>query len=765
MATGKPVDRVDAIAKVTGRALYTDDYYRPGMLHAKYLRSPIAHGKVTKLQIEKAKELQGVEAIFTFEDVPKIKIATAGHPYALDPAFADVEDKLLLTDQIHHLGDEIAVIVAESELIAEKAIKLIELEYEEYPALTTAAKALAKDAIPVHGGESNVVKEHQFECGSSLEESFGSSDLVVEGSYKTAMVQHVHIENHTAFAYMDDLKHIVVVSSTQIPHIARRIVGQALDIPWGRVRVIKPYIGGGFGNKQDVILEPMVAFLTSQLDGRPVKLKLSREECMLCTRNRHPMDLDVKLGVNNDGTLKARQMEVISLTGGYASHGHSIVAAAGSKSCLLYPRIAIGYHARTLYTNIPVGGAMRAYGSPQIIFALECAMDDAAKKLGLDPVDFRIKNAARQGDINPFSGYPISSCGLIECLEKGRKAIQWDEKKAAYANRKSGNLRKGLGVACFSYGTGTYPVCTEIAGARIILNQDASVHIQTGATEIGQGSDTTIVQMASKTIGIPVEDIHIVSTQDTDVTPFDTGAYASRQAYVMGNAVHKAATELKEKILEFAGLLTNIPSNALAIEAGQIVHTSKENQAVMSMQELALTSYYDKEQGGQITADVSHKTTTNAPSFGCTFVDISVDISLCRVTINEIINVHDSGVIINPVMARGQVEGGVAMAIGAALSEQVLIDENTGYIYNNNMLDYKVPTFTDIPDIQSEFVETVEPTAAYGNKSLGEPPIISPPPAIRNAILDATGVAINELPMTPQIIYRYFTKHGLILSE
>jgi len=761
MAVGKPVDRVDAVAKVTGRAQYTDDFFKPGMLTAKYVRSTIAHGKVTKIDTEKAKKLPGVEAIFTFADVPDIKIATAGHPYSMDPDHADVEDKLLLTDSIHHLGDEIAVVVADNELTAEEAAELIEVEYDRYPVLTTAKKALAPDAMPIHGGDNNIVGEHQFECGGQVEESLQQSDLVHKGSYRTSMVQHLHIENHTAFAYMDDLKHIIIVSSTQIPHIARRIVGQALDIPWGRVRVIKPYIGGGFGNKQDVVLEPIVAFLTTKLNGRPVRLTLSREECMLCTRNRHPMDLDVQLGVKSDGTLTARQMEVISLTGGYASHGHSIVAAAGSKSCLLYPRMAIGYHARTVYTNIPVGGAMRAYGSPQIIFALECAMDDAARKLKIDPVAFRMKNAARQGDLNPFSKLPISSCGLIECLEKGKSLIHWDEKKSDYGSHKSGNERMGLGVSCFSYGTGTYPVCVEIAGARIILNQDASIHVQTGATEIGQGSDTAVAQMAAQTIGIPVENVHIVSTQDTDITPFDTGAYASRQAYVVGNAVFKAATELKEKILQYAELLSGFPASDLAIHTDNIIQKNNET-VVMSLQDLALNSYYDKEKGGQITADVSHKTTTNAPSFGCTFVDITIDIKLCKVTINEIYNIHDSGVILNPVMARGQVEGGVAMAIGAALSEQVLIDEETGFIYNNNMLDYKVPTFMDIPDINSAFVETLEPTSSYGNKSLGEPPIISPPPAIRNAILDATGVAINELPMSPHILFKHFSKQGLI---
>ncbi len=762
MAVGKSVNRVDAVAKVTGRARYTDDFSQPGMLTAKYFRSSIAHGMVNSININKAVALPGVECVFTYEDVPKVKYATAGHPYSMDPAHGDVEDMLLLSKHVRYMGDEIAVVVAENELIVNEALSLIEVEYEEYPPLTTSEKIMASDAREIHEGSKNTVGRHDFECGGNLKESFSQSDQVIEAKFQTQMVQHIHIENHTAYAYMNDLEHIVIVSSTQIPHIARRIVGQALDIPWGRIRVIKPYIGGGFGAKQDVILEPMVAFLTMKLDGRPVSICMSREECMLNTRNRHPMELKVKLGAKKDGTLMARHVDVVSLTGAYASHGHSIVAASGSKTCLLYPRMVIGFEGKTIYANIPIAGAMRAYGSPQMIFALESTVEDMARKLNICPVEFRLKNVAKQGDVNPLSNKPISSCGITECLEKGKTLIQWEKKRKSIPKNQTGPERRGLGVACFSYGTGIYPSGVEIAGARIILNQDGTVHIQTGATEIGQGSDTVVAQMAAQTIGLPVEKVHVVSTQDTDVTPFDTGAFASRQAFMVGNAVFKAASELKEKIKQFAALLSDIPIDELDLVDEQIIHLNNSQSKLMSLPDLALASYYDKEIGGQITADVSLKTTDNPPSFGCTFVDITIDIPLCLLTINEIYNVHDSGVILNPVTARGQVEGGMAMGIGAALSEQVLINTETGIVHNNNMLDYKVPTFADMPEIGTDFVETVEPTAKYGNKSLGEPPIISPPPAIRNAILDATGVAINELPMSPQVLFKYFKKSGLI---
>jgi xanthine dehydrogenase molybdenum-binding subunit len=634
--------------------------------------------------------------------------------------------------------------------------------YEEYDPLVTSEAALAEGAREIHAGSENVIGESRYAVGGDIEDVLSEADVIIEGRFKTQTCQHCHIENHIAYAYMDDLEHIVVVSSTQIPHIARRIVGEALDLPWGRIRVIKPYIGGGFGNKQDVILEPMVAFLTLKLGGRPVKIDLSREEGMIGTRVRHAFNVEMRSGVNRDGTLMALDIDAVSNTGAYASHGHSVAGAAGAKSRSLYPRSAIKFHARTVYTNTPTAGAMRAYGAPQMIFAVDCMIEEAARKIGMDPVAFRIKNVARQGDADPLTGERFKSCGIIECLQQGKVLIGWDEKRAARSKDQTGPLRRGLGVACFSYASGTYPVCLEIAGARIILNQDGSLHIQVGATEIGQGLDTIVAQMAAETIGIPYAHVHVVSTQDTDIAPFDTGAYASRQAYVASNAVFRAARELKAKILEHAGRMTNVLGGELDIADGQIVHRNDPARVVISLKEVALDAYYDKERGGQLTADVSHKTTTNAPTFGCTFVEVEVDMPLCKVEIKEIYNIHDSGVILHPVMAKGQVHGGVAMGVAAGLYEEMLIDQETGYIYNNNFLDYKIPTTVDVPDIGCEFVETYEPTSGYGNKALGEPPIISPPPAIRNAIWDATGVKINELPMTPHLLYRYFKKAGLV---
>jgi xanthine dehydrogenase molybdenum-binding subunit len=761
MAIGKSVTRTDAVAKVTGRAEYTEDMVRPGMLVAKYFRSTISHGRVVEIDTTEAENHEGVEGLFTFKDVPQNLFATAGHPFSLDPHHQDIKDRLLLTGDIRCLGDEVAVVVARDELSAQQALKKIQVTYEEYPPLIHPDDILAAGARQIHQGSANVIGEHRYSCGGDVEKGFQEADHIVEGEFATAMVQHVHLENHIAQAYMDDMDRIVIVSSTQIPHIVRRIVGEALSFPLSKIRVIKPFIGGGFGNKQDVVVEPMVAFLTTRMGGRSVQINLSREECMLCTRNRHPFFVKVKTGVKKDGTMVVREMDAISLTGGYASHGHAIVAAGGAKQSSLYPRTAARFHARTLYANIPTAGAMRAYGSPQILFALECATEDAARKIGMDSVDFRLKNIARQGEVNPLSKEIITSCGLAECLVKGREFIDWDRKKKEYAQYKTGPLRKGIGVACLAYASGTYPVCVEIAGARIVLNQDGTVHVMVGATEIGQGSDTVVAQMVSETLGIAYEDVRMVQAQDTDVTPFDTGAYASRQAYVVSNAVFKAASKLKEKICYHASLMSGKDAADLDIVGGVLVDR-KSSERVMDLKTLAIDSYYHKERGGQLSAEVSHKTTTNAPVFGCTFVDIDVDIPLCKIKINRIINVHDSGVILNPLQAAGQVHGGTFMGIGAALFEEVLVNPESGHVYNNNLLDYKFPTFMDMPKLHHDFVETFEPSSGYGNKALGEPPVITPPPAIRNALLDATGVSINSLPLSPHKLFSHFVKNGLL---
>ena len=760
---GKSVQRLDAIAKVTGRAKYTDDFFERDMLVGKVVRSPHAHARVLSIDADAARALPGVVAVITPADLPSIKFATAGHPWSLDPGHRDVEDRLILTDRARFVGDAVAAVVAEDLLTAEKAVHLVKVEYEVLPFVLTAEDAMKEGAPLLHENRpGNVVSSFGVQFGD-IEAELKGADHVFEGDYETSVVQHCHIESMSAFAFVDSDGRLVINSSTQIPHIVRRIVAQSLGLSWGRVQVIKPFVGGGFGNKQDVVVEPLTAAMTLAAGGRPVRYCMTREEVFVDTRTRHGMKLHLKTAVTADGTLKGIHVQVLSNTGAYASHGHSIAMSAGGKFRPLYNFRAIKYEPKTVYTNLPVAGAMRGYGTPQIFFALESHLDDIARQLGMDPVALRRKNLIAVGHMDPLSKNVVRSFGIPECIEKGLSLLRWDEKKAALANQ-TGHLRRGVGMALFAYASGTHPVALELAGARIVMNQDGSVALQVGATEIGQGSDTVFAQMVAETLGLPVGMVHVVTVQDTDITPFDSGAYASRQTFVTGVAVRKAAVEIRDKVLAVAARRTGLNASELDIRDRQIVEIAL-GRVVCSLEDVAMDSYYDRILAAPITSDTSANVRINAMSYGATFVEVEVDIQTGKVEVTELYNIHDSGTIINPRLAEGQVHGGVSMALGAALLEQMLFDPKTGRTLNNNLLDYKLPTLLDTPKINAAFVETFDAAGSFGSKSLGECPVISPAPAVRNAVLDATGVAFHKIPLYPQVVFEKFRETGLLAER
>ncbi|MDC7288371.1 xanthine dehydrogenase molybdenum-binding subunit XdhA [Blautia schinkii] len=755
---GKSVPRVDAYEKVTGRAKFTDDMILDKCLVAKVYHARIGNGIVKSIDTSEAEALDGVVKVVTFKDVPNHCYPTPGHPWSVELAHQDVADRNILTGRIRYYGDDIAAVVAEDEVTAARALRLIKVEYEEYPVEIHPRKSMWGSRPPIHlDKKDNVLARSNFFIGN-VEQGFEDSETVIKRSYKTPIVQHCHIENPISYAYLDKGR-VVIVTSTQIPHIVRRVVGQALGIPWGKVRVIKPYIGGGFGNKQDVLYEPLNAFLTMQVGGRVVKLDVSREETFCNTRTRHSIEYDLKAGVDKQGRLVAKDMMSISNQGAYASHGHAIAANGLTAWRLQYACPNIRGEAYTVYTNTPVAGAMRAYGIPQAAFVIECFMDDIAHEIGMDPLEFRRKNLI-QGYYEDAYLKPIAANtnGIFECLEKGAEYIHWDEKRKAYAEQ-TGDIRRGVGMSLFSYKTGVWPISLEIAGARMSLNQDGSVQLQIGATEIGQGADTVFSQMAAETLHMDVEDIHIQTVQDTDVTPFDTGAYASRQSFVTGTAVRECAELLLEKILAYAKTLLPEETRALSLDHGWIF--AGEDHAI-SLENLALESYYSLTNSSVITAETSKQVKKNTLATGCCFVEVEVDIKLGKIKILDIVNVHDSGKLLNPQLAEMQVHGGMSMGMGYGLSEQLILDEKTGRPLNGTLLDYKLMTTMDTPDLKADFVELDDPMGPYGNKALGEPPAIPGAPAIRNAVLHATGVAFNENPLTPQRLIKGFKEAGLI---
>lgn len=760
MVVGKSVKRIDAFDKVSGRTKYTDDLCDKSAYIAKVLHSTITHGKVLSVDTTEAEKIDGVVKIVTCFDVPKVYFPTAGHPWSTDVSHQDVADRLLLTDTVRFYGDDIAAVVAENEVAAQQALRAIKVEYEEYPFVLDVEEAMSDTAPLLHESFPNNILGHSAQSVGNYEEAIKEEGLIkFDNWYDTPTVQHCHIENHVCYASMENGR-LTVVTSTQIPHIVRRVVGQALSLDWGKIRVVKPYIGGGFGNKQDVLYEPLCAYLSTVVGGRLVKLDSTREETFVCQRVRHAVRSHIITYTKPDGTFVARKLELFSNQGAYASHGHSIAAKAMGCFKQLYPCPNVEAECYTVFTNRPVAGAMRGYGIPQAMFAVESQIDDIAKGLNMSPLEIRQKNLMPVGYKDDFSKNVNYFDSFNQCIEKGKKYIDYDRKIEEYKNQ-SGNIRKGVGMAVFWYNTAVWPISLESSSSRMVLNQDGSISLQLGETEIGQGADTAFAQMAADSVGLTLDKVNVISCQDTDITPFGTGAYASRQTYVGGLTIKQTGEMLKKRILDYASKLSKIDINELDIIDNNIEVTS-DNKVVMTVGELATTALYSMECSRHITAESTYQIKSNAYSFGCCFADVEVDIRACKVKILDIINVHDCGKLINPQLAQAQVHGGMSMGIGYALSEQELFDSRSGRTLNNNLLDYKLSTFMDHPHLEAQFVENAEPTSAFGTKALGEPPACPVAPAIRNAVLHATGVAINTVPMTPHVLFEEFSKNGLI---
>ena len=760
MYVGKKVTRVDAHDKAMGRTRYTDDLCDKSAYVIRILHSTIANGRVISIDASEAEKIPGVVKIFTCFDLKeKHYFPTAGHPWSTDPSHQDVADRLVMTDRVRFYGDDIGAVVAEDEVAAAQALRAIKVEYEEYPFVMDVQDAMKEDAPQIHENYPGNVLKHTTIRKGNYEEAIKEPGLIkVEGWYSTPTVQHCHIENFICFAEMEGDR-IKMVSSTQIPHIVRRVVGQALGIDWGRVQIIKPYIGGGFGNKQDVLYEPLCAWVCMNLGGHLVKLDVPREETFVSNRVRHAIRSHIISWVRPDGTYAARKLEAFSDQGAYASHGHSICAKGVGAFPQLYPCDNIEADGYTVFTNKPAAGAMRGYGIPQAMWAVECHTDEVAAKIGMDPIAFRRKNLMPVGFKDEFSKNELYTDTFNQCMDKGMAAIDYERKYKAYQNQ-TGDIRRGIGMSVFWYNTAVWPISLETSSCRMVLNQDGSLQVQLGETEIGQGADTAYTQMAADVVGVRLDQVHVVSCQDTDVTPFGTGAYASRQTYTAGFSIRQTGQLLKERILNYAHELTRMPPYNLDIMEGNIVRVT-DGRVLLSVGELATEALYSVTHSQHITAESTAQIKSNAYSFGCCFAEVEVDIPMCKVKLLDIVNVHDVGTLINPALAEAQVHGGMSMGIGFGMSEKLLFDPKTGRALNNNLLDYKLSTFMDHPRLRAYFVENPEPTSAFGTKSLGEPPTCPVAPAIRNAVYQATGVAVNDAPVNPHILFKRFKEEGL----
>jgi putative selenate reductase molybdopterin-binding subunit len=768
---GKPEKKVDAVKLVQGKPAFAADMDVRGMLHAKVLHSPHAHALIKRIDVSKARALEGVAAVLTWQDIPRVVYSTAGQS---DPIPGPL-DTFSLDHKVRFAGDRVAFVAAETPEIADRALELIEVEYEILPAILRPEQAMSEGAVRIHDEPEyvnfadsdpsrNLAAEIRIDIGD-VAAGFAQADQIFEGVYEVPKVQQVSIEPHVTLTYWDEDDRLVIRTSTQVPFHVRRMLAPVLGLPVKRIRVIKPRIGGGFGGKQEVLMEDVPAHLTIAT-RRPVIYEYTREEEFVAARSRHPMKLWMKTGVKRDGTMTANEMRVLSDTGAYGCHALTVTGNTGHKSMALYvgdrefrKQPNIRFYADIVYTNTPPAGAFRGYGVPQGYWAVERHMEKIARALGLDPIDFRLKNAVHAGEFHPFSTAwnegrepspeTINTVGLEQCVAQGRAAIGWDDKYGNEAwHAGHAGKRKGIGVAMVMQGT-AIPYL-DMGGASIKMNDDGSFNLLIGATDLGTGSDTVIAQMVAEVLGVPLEDV-ITYSSDTDFTPFDKGAYASSTTYISGAAAVKAAEIVADKIRKRAALILGP-----GIDPASIWLIAKEARAPdgrsVPLTEIALDSLHRQAQE-QIMGVASYVSPSSPPPFAAQFAEVSVDTETGQVTVENLVMAVDSGVIVNPLTASGQIEGGMVQALGYAVCEEMRYD-GSGRAVERDLDRYHIFRADEVPALETIFVETFEPSHPFGVKAVAEIPMDGVAPAVGNAILDAVGVEIDVSPVTPEKVWR-----------
>ena len=744
----KPVPKTDAMSLVTGKPVYTDDLAPSDCLIVKLLRSPHANAWVEEIKTEAAKKIEGIACVLTYEDVSHKRFTLAGQTA---PEISPW-DRYIIDKHVRFVGDPVAIVAGETEEAVDKALKRIKVKYRVEEAV-----------LDIHTAKDNPILVHPEDdwympipaggdnkrnlCSSNVEE-VGDVDAMLEKCaytvdqvYHTKANQQTMMETFRTYCYMDHFQRLTVVSSTQIPFHIRRIVGNALNIPSSKVRVIKPRIGGGFGAKQSSVSEVFPALVT-WVTGRPSKIVFSRKESMIASSPRHEMEVHIRMGADENGIVKAIDLYTLSNTGAYGEHGPTTVGLSGHKSIALYRHTeAYRFAYDVVYTNMQAAGAYRGYGATQGIFAVESAADELAHKMGMDPVKFRELNMPMEGEALPgYPDVPINgSCTMDKCLARAKEMIGWDEK---YPFRDMGNGKvRGVGIAMAMQGSSIAGI--DVGGADIKLNEDGSYTLALGCSDMGTGCDTILAQMAADCLDTDMKNI-VVFSVDTDISPYDSGSYASSTTYATGNAVIQACGELRKRIHAFGAQMLGVSAEESDFD-GEKVRT--EDGKEVTLQQIAGKATCGVCSELQVVKEYSSP--ISPPPFMAGAAEVEIDKETGQIDVIDYVGVIDCGTPINPNLARVQAEGGIGQGIGMVLYEDVQYTDK-GKIRNNSFMQYKIPNRMDIPKVRIEFESSYEKTGPFGAKSIGELVIDTPCPAIANAVYNATGVRVRELPITPE---------------
>ena len=764
---GKRMPDVSGVEKVTGSARFVSDISLPGMLIGKVLHSPYAHARIIKIDASKAERMPGVHGVVTFRDVPdKLYTGTLMNLQCVEGIEGfGVYDLRILDEKVRYMGDAVAAVAAVNEKAAEEALELIDVEYEPLPAVFDEAEAVKEWAPGIH----DVVQRKQADgyAGDEavennlgvhvahipvgdVDKKFEEADYIIDETGYSSPQRQAPIETFHCIACFDARGKLTLWSQTQLPFLLRRMLAYVFDMPEGLIRIKNEYTGGAFGAGLCVFKEPLCVALARK-SGKPVKLIFSRQEEFTDRPTRSCLGpYRLKMGVKKDGTITAVERNVISAAGAHMECAALSALIATSVGNPLYRTLSSKAEVDAVYTNKVPTGAMRGFGNPDDTFVREQVMDEAAEKIGMDPLDFRIRNLCRLGDPGIFGpDFPLKSIALEECIKIGADKIGWKEKQGG---KKEGIHVKGVGVACMAHNSGAWPVHAEHSNAEIKFNEDGSVVLKVFPAPMGTGALGTLAQIAAEVLTIPYEDVHVV-WGDTDITRFEIGSHASRTMYIIGNAVKKAALQARGNLLMRAGKTLEIHPDDLSIE-NKKVYVKGSPQKKISFSEVIREAVYSRDNVEEITGSCSHKPETSPSPYQAVFSEVEVDRETGAVKILKMVLVNDSGRSINPTVVEGQIEGGTAQGLGYALWEETVMDMDTGRILSDDFDTYKIASTLDMPELEVVLVENPEPTGPFGAKGVGEPGCVAQAASIANAIYNAIGIRIWELPITPEKILK-----------